>query len=293
MACKAAVFLPAAVLLASATAVARASTSTDTGASPPADVAAPAPAVTIAPPPAPDTGAPPAADTSVSALPAINAPPPAGEPPDGVPSAPPPVSEPAPPPPPPPPSTARTVFPIHLQGASDLPDHGPTPKTPRHRTFGMSMDVGAPDGAALGLVVRPHFDWLRISGAVTHNGIAPGLRLGVTLDPIAFPIAPTFTVEGGHYWQGTIPMVQDSPDVGYNYANFHLGLEIGNRSTFRFFLRGGASWIDVNTANFKGSSGTNGMVSANGSSTTGSGFGNPTFNGWLAPTGKLGFSLYF
>jgi hypothetical protein len=173
----------------------------------------------------------------------------------------------------------------------DLPDHGPKASASHHRTFGMSMDVGVPDGAALGLVVRPHFDWLRIGAALTHNGIAPGLRLGVTVDPIAFPIAPTFTVEGGHYWQGTVPFVQNATDVGYNYANFHVGLEIGNRSTFRFFIRGGASWLDVNTNNFQSSNAPSGMTGANGGST--SGVGNPTFNGWLAPSGKLGFSLYF
>ena len=113
------------------------------------------------------------------------------------------------------------------------------------------MDVGLPDGAALGLVVRPRFDWLRIGGAVTHNGIAPGFRLGVTIDPIDFPIAPTLTIEGGHYWQGTLPTVQNSPTVGYNYANIHLGLEIGNRANFRFFLRGGVSYVDVSASNIQ------------------------------------------
>jgi hypothetical protein len=277
--------LPGAVLLASATAVA-AESATEAPSAPAPDVADPstppvagAPTTDVAGASTPPVAAVPTTDIAVESIP------------DVVNPSMPPIAG----PPTPPVTRASTMtYPVPLQGAADLPDHGPTPKTPRHRTFGMSMDVGVPDGAALGLVVRPHFDWLRIGGAVTHNGIAPGLRLGVTIDPVAFPIAPTLTVEGGHYWQGTIPGVQDSPDVGYNYANFHLGLEIGNRSTFRFFLRGGASWIDVNTANFKGSTGTNGMVSANGSSTTsGSGFGNPTFNGWLAPTGKLGFSLYF
>jgi hypothetical protein len=146
----------------------------------------------------------------------------------------------------------------------------------------MSMDVGVPDGAALGLVVRPRYDWLRIGAAVTHNGMAPGARLGVTFDPIVFPMAPTFTVEGGHYWEGTLPMVKNSPAIGYNYANFHLGLEAGSRAAFRFFLRGGVSWVDVRTAHFQGAAGT-----------SGSGIGDPSYSGWLAPSGKLGFSLCF
>lgn len=156
-------------------------------------------------------------------------------------------------------------------------DHSVDDKA-RHRTFGMTMDLGVPDGAALGLVVRPKFDWLRIGAAVTHNGMAPGARLGITFDPIVFPMVPTFTVEGGHYWEGTLPLLKNSTTIGYNYANFHLGLEVGSRATFRFFLRGGASWLDVSTAHFQGGS---------------SAIGNPSYSGWLAPSGKLGFSAYF
>jgi hypothetical protein len=151
---------------------------------------------------------------------------------------------------------------------------------PRHRTFGMSMDLGVPDGAALGLVVRPRFDWLRLGAAVTYNAMAPGARLGVTIDPIAFPIGPTLTIEGGHYWPGSVPGVKDSPSIGYNYANFHVGLETGNRATFRFFLRGGASYLDLSTAHFQ-------------SGSSSSGIGNPSYSGWLAPSGKLGFSAFF
>ncbi len=140
------------------------------------------------------------------------------------------------------------------------------------------MDLGVPDGAGLGIIVRPKFDWLRVGAAVTHNGMAPGARLGITLDPLVFPLVPTFTVEGGHYWEGTLPLLKNSTAIGYNYANFHLGLEVGSRATFRFFLRGGASWLDVSTAHFQ--SGSPAM-------------GNPSYSGWLAPSGKLGFSAYF
>jgi hypothetical protein len=162
-------------------------------------------------------------------------------------------------------------------------DHPTVAPAPRHRTFGMSMDIGVPDGAALGLSIRPALEWLRIGAAVTHNGMAPGMRFGATLDPVAFPLAPTFTVEGGHYWEGRLPVVKDSPSIGYNYANFHLGLEVGNRATFRFFLRGGVSWVDVSTAHFQSASKSSG----------GSGIGDPSYNGWLAPSGKLGFAAYF
>jgi hypothetical protein len=148
---------------------------------------------------------------------------------------------------------------------------------PRRHMFGMAMDVGVPDGAGLGLSVRP-VDWLRVGAAVTHNTMAPGARVGVTLDPLPTPIGITLTVEGGHYWSGTVPGIQGAPAVAYNYANFHAGLEFGNRSTSRFFLHAGASWIDG---------------SASASQLAVSSLSNLSYRGWMAPSAKLGFSLYF
>jgi hypothetical protein len=146
----------------------------------------------------------------------------------------------------------------------------------------MVMDVGVPDGAALGLSVRPFVEWLRVSAAGTYNGMAPGARVGITLDPISFPIAPTLTVEGGHYWAGSVPTMNDAVAVGYNYMNFHLGLEFGSQSSFRFYLRGGVSWLDI-------SSTINQQASGSGSPTV----SDPSFSGWVAPSGKLGFATHF
>lgn len=161
------------------------------------------------------------------------------------------------------------------------PAHAAAPSRPHH-TFGMTMDVGLPDGAALGLVVRPKFDWLRLGAAVTHNGMGPGVRLGVTLDPVQYSVGPTLTVEGGHCFAGTVPGIQGSPSIGYDYANFHLGLEFGNRASFRFFIRGGASWVNMSGAQAQNS------VINNGSTIM-----NPSYTGWVAPSAKLGFALYF
>lgn len=174
--------------------------------------------------------------------------------------------------------TAHADVPAYESGRGLPVDRTPSSAPARHKTFGMSMDIGVPDGAGLALVVRPKFDWLRLGGAFTYNGMAPGARVGVTLDPVSFPLAPTLTVEGGHYWAGTVPGVQGSPVVGYDYANLHFGLEVGSRANFRFFLRGGASWL---------------ALSATHLSSGGSGIGDPSFTGWLAPTGKLGFAAFF
>ncbi len=77
-------------------------------------------------------------------------------------------------------------------------------------------------------------------------------------------------------------MISDAPSISYSYANFHLGLEVGKRATFRFFVRGGASWLEGGTASFQSANGGSGPI-----------FGNPSFNGWLAPSGKVGFVGYF
>jgi hypothetical protein len=162
------------------------------------------------------------------------------------------------------------------------PDRVHAASAERHHTFGMVMDVGVPDGAALGVSVRPFVEWLRVSAAGSYNGMAPGARVGMTLDPIAFPIAPTFTVEGGHYWSGPVPMVKDSVSVGYNYMNLHLGLEFGSQSSFRFFVRGGVSWLDIS-----------GTVNQQSNSSGSPSVSDPSFSGWVAPSGKLGFSTHF
>jgi len=180
--------------------------------------------------------------------------------------------------------TASSVGYAYLppNAAGTEPDSVRAPSSQRHRTFGLEMDVGVPDGAALGFSVRPWIDWCRIVAAGSYNGMAPGVRGGLTLDPIAFPIAPTLTVEGGHFWAGSVPATKDSLALGYNYMNFHLGLEIGSRDTFRFFLRGGVSWVDITSGNYQTAEGT-------GTAT----LSNPSYSGWVAPSGKLGFTTYF
>lgn len=124
----------------------------------------------------------------------------------------------------------------------------------RLRFIGMQADVGVPDGGALGVVVRPTH-WLRLGAAYTHNGFAGGVRGAVTLDPVNFPLAPTLTLEGGHTFEGAVRGqwlgIRDDVRVRYNYANLHLGIELGLRNSTRVFLRGGASVIDLDVRDFQ------------------------------------------
>jgi hypothetical protein len=154
----------------------------------------------------------------------------------------------------------------------------------RHRWVGVQFDLGVPDGAALGVVVRPKVNWLRLNLSGTYNGLAPGLRGGFTFDPIKFPIAPTLTLEGGKAFNGNIPGHHDLPSFGYDYLNLHLGMEFGNRDRWRLFLQAGPTWMHITTSNF---------ASVLGSNEADLTVGNPTANVALVPTAKLGFAIYF
>ncbi len=120
--------------------------------------------------------------------------------------------------------------------------------------LGVMADIGVPDGAMASLVYRP-LSMLSVHGGVGYNLIAPGVRAGVTLRPVSWMIAPTFTLEAGRYLHGDanqaatmfgISTEQDgSPilrEVGYDFANFHLGIELGS-SRFSFYLHAGWSGI--------------------------------------------------
>ena len=148
---------------------------------------------------------------------------------------------------------------------------------------GGTVDVGVLDGAAVGVTVKPKLNWLRLDLAGTYNGIAPGVRAGATWDVFNFGITPSLTLEGGHTWEGKIPGVDKSPDIGLNYLNFHLGAEFGNRNRWRFFIHGGPSYVSVRTDNFQNTVTVGDGITIN----------NPEFHAWILPTFKFGFALYF
>lgn len=115
--------------------------------------------------------------------------------------------------------------------------------------IGVMADVGLPDGGTAALVVRP-LALVRLSAGVSHNLIGPGLRGAVTLVPLPTWITPTLSVSYGHYFErdatSTARSVSGDPmlsspaleKVGYDYADAHLGLELGRRRV-TFYLHGG------------------------------------------------------
>ena len=160
-------------------------------------------------------------------------------------------------------------------------DEAKKEEKPRHRWVGLQLDVGVPDGAAAGVVVSPYFYWLKTTASYTNNYFTSGGRLGVTLDPIKFPVGLTFTTEYGFTGKFNASDVvgENLPTTSYQYVNFHPGLEFGSPNGFRFFLRGGPTHLWADTHNF------NEIV--NNKSLTVS---DPSAKVWLTPTFKLGFA---
>lgn len=116
--------------------------------------------------------------------------------------------------------------------------------------LGAMLDVGAPDGVGVSLVLRPA-PWLRINGGVTTNTLSLGLRGGISLVPLSTFVSPSINLDLGHYFDanyntlvdrfGGIPLKTNTPidDVGYNYGGASVGLEIGKPERFSFSLKAG------------------------------------------------------
>jgi hypothetical protein len=131
--------------------------------------------------------------------------------------------------------------------SDDVPDLG----VPRLKQLGFELQTGLPDGFTGSVVYRP-FGWLRTHLGAGYNLVGLGLQGGGTLIPFGW--GPSLTLEGGHYFEGNANGIarsmmgagfEDSTlleRVGYDYANAHLGLELGKQS-FTFFIHGGMSYL--------------------------------------------------
>jgi hypothetical protein len=168
----------------------------------------------------------------------------------------------------------------------------------RLRALGATLDAGVPDGLMGGIAYRP-WSWLRVQAGAGTNSVSAGLRGGVAIVP--FGVGPSLTLEVGHYFEGdangTASRIVGSDyrrtataeHFGYQYANAHLGLELGHEH-FSFFVHGGVSYVhlvlrhanDVLSPQFAGA--PNGGTTVNFS-------GDPVITAWV-PSAKLGFLIY-
>jgi len=143
-----------------------------------------------------------------------------------------------------------------MRGADAGPAATATAKAQRpvsaiHRSFGLSSDVGMPDGLNLGLILSPTY-WLRMSAALGTNSASLGYRGGLSLVPMGW--GPSFTVEAGHCNTApttsvirtffSVPSWVQSyvQQLGYTYVNAQVGFDyrIGGLTVF---LHGGYTFL--------------------------------------------------
>jgi hypothetical protein len=122
-----------------------------------------------------------------------------------------------------------------------------------HRTLGIMLDAGVPDGVSGSLVYRPDRQ-LRAHVGGGHNLVSWGVRGGVTMLASPRPVSPSLTLEVGHYFPGDanpawamfasgeagdVPALRS---VGYRYANLRVGVELGG-ARVTWFVHGGLSYV--------------------------------------------------
>ena len=168
---------------------------------------------------------------------------------------------------------------------------------PRLKQLGLALQAGVPDAATASVVYRP-WQWLRLHAGPGYNMVGFSAQGGVALIPFGW--GPSLTLEGGHFFDANAnkfarkmagPSYTDIAVLnrfGYDYANAHLGLELG-KETFTFFIHGGMSYFgmavkDVDTA----------LQSATqkSMSTTEVHVGAPIKVHAFVPSMKLGFMVY-
>jgi hypothetical protein len=196
-------------------------------------------------------------------------------------------------------ATAAAETPLDAASAS-APPAAPlsAPIGRKHDVLGLQLDLGVPDIGGVSLLYRP-LKWMRFEGGMLYNTAGYGVRGGVSVLPY-FPIAPSLTLEAGHYFDSNVyarvsqyTTVNDDlrpllEKVGYTFVNAQVGLELGHPNVFVFFVRAGVSkvWLSVHNA----------AAAASSSSSSASGkvvvMEDPTVRLGI-PNVKLGFMIYF
>jgi hypothetical protein len=126
-------------------------------------------------------------------------------------------------------------------------------------TIGVMTDVGVPDGGTASLVIRP-IRALRVEAGVAHNVVSPGVRGNLTWIPLSSWATPVLSVGYGRFFERDAnPVLQQlagdpslsSPlleQVGYDFANARVGLELGKKY-FTFFIHAGVSRVTATVHN--------------------------------------------
>lgn len=153
--------------------------------------------------------------------------------------------------------------------------------------LGGGMDIGVPSGAAVGVVLNPGVDWVRLQTSLTYDYLAFGGRQSIQLDPFALlpncPFGVFADAQVGFQPNASIPGHADLPQVGFDYLNLYGGLRFGKPNGFHWNVEMGPTYMHITTNNFQSvlnNTGTTGLV-----------VGNPQVNGWIMPTVETGFTV--
>jgi hypothetical protein len=160
--------------------------------------------------------------------------------------------------------------------------------------WGLSVEAGFPEGAAVSLVYRP-VSQVRLWAGPAWSVIAFGAQAGVTLVPWHLGLSPILSLEGGRYFSPDARFLARNAsgvpeeiepllkDVSYDYAAAHVGLELGTRDAFALSLRVGLAYVAIDAK------GRATSTDASGTTVT---FVDPRVRGTL-PSVKLGLQLWF
>ena len=177
-----------------------------------------------------------------------------------------------------------------VTAAAPVTDDKPYPQ------FGLSLTVGAPDGAVLAFTYSPLY-WLLVDAGFAYT-LAPGFVIGVEFRPIDFFITPTLRGEYGYYFTGNtanqikkwagVPEAQWPliGDASYNWFSGLIGFALGSRRGFTASLEVGLGYLSLNA---KGGTGT--VPGVGGGTIT------VTTSDWkatsLMPVARLSFLYFF
>jgi hypothetical protein len=134
--------------------------------------------------------------------------------------------------------------------AAASPDPSPPVEAPLPK-LGLRLGLGGPDGATASLVVRP-LPSLRFHAGPAWNYLGWGVQGGVAVTPFRWAVSPVLEASFGHFFGADLnKVIKDIPaelqslasDVGYDYLNGQVGLELGSPRGFTFSIGLGLSYL--------------------------------------------------
>jgi hypothetical protein len=144
---------------------------------------------------------------------------------------------------------------------------------PGFSRLGVQFDAGLPDGVGASAVFRP-LRLVNLSAGAITTGLSAGMRGGLHLSPLQGFFRPTIGVDAGRMFEGSTPWVLQAAGLrryagyanrtSYDFANLHLGVEVGTRR-FSGFVRAGLSRVHARLSDLDpGALDTGGEVSVRG-----------------------------